>query len=63
MEYTRFGEKVLQRKDASEEWKEVPADDRNEAEIELRIAEKLRAENKARGPRGSARIIRHGGGT
>lgn len=46
MEYARFGEKIVQRLDASEEWVDVPLDDRVDAEVTVRVAEEMRVWNR-----------------
>lgn len=59
-EYTRFGAGTVRRKaGTADDWEPVPADDMQEAEIEVRIQERQRAARKANPPRHmTARITR-----
>ena len=59
-EYARFaGESIVRReKDSTDDWEEVPPDDFQEAEIEVRIAERMKAESRAHGGQFSINIFR-----
>jgi hypothetical protein len=56
MEYARFGDKILQREDASQEWVETAADD-IDARVAIGIAESLKEGYKRQPPKLSMRRL------
>lgn len=58
-EYARFGDSILKRRAGStEDWRPCPETDLVEAEVELRVAEKLKADNRTRGAQFTIQRVR-----
>ena len=61
-EYSRFGDSILKRRAGStEDWRPCPTTEEMEAEVELRVQEKLKEENRSRGAHMTIRRIRGSG--
>ncbi len=60
MEYTKFGDQILQRvNESTDDWEQVPLDDVMEAGVAVGIAEEMRKQNRSNPPRVATNIIRN----